>query len=201
MYGAFKDKGIEPEKINLQFVASYHERIMAARRGLVGLIVLPRMQYLEAKEAGMKNILEFHTFLPTFPSYVLVGSKNWVQKNKDLLTKFLMGQIKAQWFINHNLDESVRLLAEIFIKEPDRNLIKEVTYHRVSNGLIPATAMIDIDTYKKGITLFREYGLKIKAYGDLISELIQKTVNLKFLSKAKINLCKKCWPLPSCPPK
>lgn len=200
MYGALKSKGIKPEAMSLVTDTGYYDRFMLARTGGAELILLPRIKYQQAKKEGMKNIFESKTFLPNFPSFVLIGNKNWILQNEDLTIRFLMGQIKAQWFINHNLDDSVELLANK-LKKMDKELIQDVMYYRVGNGLIPLTAMINVRTYEEGIKLFKEFGLKIKSYGEKIPDLIEKTVNLLLLNKAKSKLCEKCWPLPSCPPK
>ena len=173
--------------------------IEVAENKRAGAVIVPRGWYVGAKERNLTNLLDLKDLLADFPSLVVVAKQGWVRENKNLVEKFLMGQVKSQWFMNYNLNETVKISGKIFPKK-DPKFLEDFISYAVVNKLIPVTADVEPEAYKEGMNLFVKYGL-VKESVTQISQLLDKIVDVNPLRAAKENLCKRCWKLPSCPPK
>jgi aliphatic sulfonates family ABC transporter substrate-binding protein len=113
LLGILSDVGIAEEDVSLVNISAGSDGIAALSRGDIDAYVPIQALLIEqAKKQGLgKHIATFENY----PAYAfIVARTEFLQKNPELVQKFLRAIYKAQLWINENREESYEILGEFY---------------------------------------------------------------------------------------
>ena len=153
--------GLTPADYEMIGVGGDPNRLAAVQNGGVAGALVGQPNDFKAIASGLKHLGRSTDYVDNFQYSVTVARREWVQKNKDLVVRFLRAYIKAcEFFYNpKNRDAVVRVLMEKANADREE---AEKTYnlYMQTKKTIPQRGEVDLEGARVVAENWKQFGLK-----------------------------------------
>lgn len=172
--------GLKPGEYELLGLGGTPTRVAGVQKGGVAAALVNQPSDFKALAAGMGQLGRSTDYVDNFQYTVTGARRDWVQKNKDLVVRFLRAYVRAcEFFYNPSNKETVTRVLMERAKADREEAVKTYDLYMQTKKTIPRRGEVDLAGARAVAQNWKQFGLKREP------PPVESVIDLSYLAEAQ----------------